>query len=145
MVEAQPIQVEQVLRNLVSNAEKYSEFGQPIDVSVRNADGQIEVEVGDRGIGFSAADESNAFTPFFRSKEAEAAAAGVGIGLVVCKRIVESLGGSMRIGRREGGGALVCFSLPSINLDHEDDRPPGTTRKSSPRKRARRSAHPGSA
>ena len=84
-------------------------------------EGQVEVDVGDRGIGFSAADESNAFTPFYRSKEAEAVAAGVGIGLVVCQRIVESLGGSMRIGRREGGGAIVSFSLPPISLGEEED------------------------
>ena len=141
MVEAQPIQIEQVLRNLVSNAEKYSEFGQPIDVTVRHADSQVEVEVGDRGIGFSAIDESKAFTPFYRSKEAEAVAAGVGIGLIVCKRIVESLGGVMRISHREGGGALACFSLPSINLVEEDGLPERTRRRSSvamrPNKRAR--------
>ena len=121
VVEATTIQIEQVLRNLISNAEKYSESDRPIDVSVRAVDGDVQVEVGDRGIGFSAVDESNAFTPFYRSTEAEAVAAGVGIGLVVCKRIVESLGGSMRIGRREGGGAIVRFSLPSISLGNEDD------------------------
>lgn len=128
VVEATTIQIEQVLRNLISNAEKYSESDRPIDVSVRAVDGDVEVEVGDRGIGFSAVDESNAFTPFCRSTEAEAVAAGVGIGLVVCKRIVESLGGSMRIGRREGGGAIVCFSLPSISLGNEDDIKANVTR-----------------
>ena len=128
MVEATTIQIEQVLRNLISNAEKYSESDRPIDVSVHAVDGDVQVEVGDHGIGFSAVDESNAFTPFYRSPEAEVVAAGVGIGLVVCKRIVESLGGSMRIGRREGGGAIVCFSLPSIGLGDEDDIKANITR-----------------
>jgi signal transduction histidine kinase len=123
VVEAQPIQIEQVLRNLISNAEKYSDADEPIEVSVRHVDDTVHVEVGDRGIGFSTSDESKVFTPFYRSKEAEAVAAGVGIGLVVCKRIVESLGGSMRIGGREGGGAVVRFSLPSVKPEDEQELP----------------------
>ena len=65
------------------------------------------IEVRDRGPGFTAAALENALVPFYSTKET-----GTGLGLTLCREIVEAHGGRLRIANREGGGALVALWLP---------------------------------
>jgi len=65
----------------------------------------------DRGIGLPPG-EVDIFAPFYRAEEARTRAAGVGIGLSVCRRLAEVLGGRMWAVAREGGGSEFGFSLP---------------------------------
>jgi PAS domain S-box-containing protein len=111
-VVAAPDYVEQVLRNLLSNAEKYSPAGAPIDIEIDQAGNELRVAVHDRGIGVPEGEIDRIFTPFYRSPRAADRAHGVGIGLAVCKRLIEAQGGRVWAERRDGGGSTFAFSLP---------------------------------
>ena len=65
------------------------------------------IEVRDRGPGFTGAALENALVPFYSTKET-----GTGLGLTLCREIVEAHGGRLRIANREGGGAVVSLWLP---------------------------------
>jgi signal transduction histidine kinase len=106
-----PTYVELVLDNLLTNAAKYSPPEAPIEVLV-GQDG--EVGVLDRGIGFKAEDADKLFTPFFRSKEARNWASGVGVGLAVCKRVIDAQGGRIWAKPRDGGGSEFGFWLQPL-------------------------------
>lgn len=100
-----------VIQNLLANANKYSPPETEIDVSVvANDNGDPELHVIDRGIGLNKEDMASIFTPFYRSKKARAQASGMGLGLAVCKRAMEALGGYIRVQSRvEGSDFYVCL------------------------------------
>ena len=70
----------------------------------------VAVEFADRGPGFSATDEKRIFDKFYRGRPA--GVHGVGLGLAICRAIVETHGGTMEAENRPGGGALFRFTLP---------------------------------
>ena len=103
-----------VLDNLLTNASKYSPADEPIEVRIEQAeDGWVEAGVMDRGIGFGEGDTEVMFTPFYRSAAARQRAAGMGLGLAVCRRAMEAQGGTIFARRREGGGSEFVLRLPS--------------------------------
>jgi two-component system sensor histidine kinase KdpD len=114
LVDAAPVYADQILRNLLSNAEKYSPPDAPINVSVVADDEETLVCVSDHGAGVPSDEMGHLFTPFYRSASTEHAAPGAGIGLAVCKRLVEAQGGRICAEPREGGGMTFCFSLRAI-------------------------------
>jgi signal transduction histidine kinase len=83
-----------------------------IEVKVSADDHEARVTVLDRGIGIGDADTSQLFTAFYRTDAAKLRANGLGIGLAVCQRIVDSLGGRVWARPREGGGTEAGFALP---------------------------------
>ena len=111
--------VEQVVRNLLTNASKYSDEGRPVVVTAREEDEEVVVRVLDEGIGIAGADAARAFELFFRSKSATRMASGAGIGLFVCRQLVEAMGGRIWATPRDTAGTEVGFSLPMHR--HEDD------------------------
>lgn len=112
-IEASPTYFDQVLGNLLSNAEKYSPPGAPIEVTARAGEGEVQVRVLDRGAGISDEEIENIFRPFYRSARTAASAQGAGLGLAVCKRLIEAQGGRIWARRREGGGTEFGFALPT--------------------------------
>jgi signal transduction histidine kinase len=110
--DAEPALIVLVLENLLSNADKYSPADAEIEVSLyANECGQPEVCVRDHGIGLDEEALQNLFTPFFRAQAAKRKAGGMGLGLAVCRRVVQAHGGEIRAGNHPGGGAEFCFSL----------------------------------
>jgi two-component system sensor histidine kinase KdpD len=109
LLSGDPLLLEQVVLNLLENAGKYSPAGSPIDVVVREGAGFIELEVADRGPGFDAKDAERLFEKFYRGTRT---VAGAGLGLAVCRGIVEAHGGVITAQLREGGGARFVVSLP---------------------------------
>jgi two-component system sensor histidine kinase KdpD len=110
-----------VLINLLENATKYSPPGSEIVVSARVAaegaagtapGSAIEVEVADRGAGVAAADAERIFDKFYRVREGEGG--GVGLGLAICRGIVNAHGGRIWVEEREGGGARFRFRIPLL-------------------------------
>ena len=101
-----------LLENFLSNADKYSPPDAPIEVEVSGTGDQACVVVLDRGIGISEADAERVFTPFYRAEAAKAQANGLGIGLAVCKRLVDVQGGTIWARPRAGGGSEFGFALP---------------------------------
>jgi two-component system sensor histidine kinase KdpD len=102
--------IEQVLINLLENATKYTPAGTPIDVRAFREDDNVVVEVGDRGPGVAPEYRERVFDKFYRVREREGG--GVGLGLTICRGIVEAHGGRIWVTTREGGGAAFRFTLP---------------------------------
>jgi two-component system sensor histidine kinase KdpD len=106
----------QVLVNLLDNAVKYSPPDSPIGVSARIDDSELQIQVADRGIGIPPADLERAFDKFYRVQR-PGAVSGSGLGLSICKGIIEAHGGHIRAESREGGGALVTLTLPLTMME----------------------------
>jgi two-component system sensor histidine kinase KdpD len=104
------ILIEQVLINLLENATKYSPAGSPVEVSARAREGEVEVEVADRGPGIAREDAERIFDKFYRVREGEGG--GVGLGLTICRGIISAHGGRIWVEERSGGGAVFRFTLP---------------------------------
>lgn len=110
-VSADARMLEQVLLNLIENAVKYSPAGTLILISaVRDGDA-ISVEVADQGPGLPPGTEERVFEKFYQVQP-EHAAAGAGLGLAICRIIVEAHGGTIRAASRPDGGASFVFDLP---------------------------------
>jgi signal transduction histidine kinase len=112
---ADPVLLRQVLDNLVGNAVKYVAPGSVPDVTVTGralpAD-RVELTVADRGIGIPAGQHEAVFGEFHRA-HAGAGYAGTGIGLALCRRIVERHGGTITAQPNPGGGTCVSVVLPA--------------------------------
>jgi two-component system sensor histidine kinase KdpD len=105
------VEMAQVLLNLVGNAIKYSDDGTAIAVSVDVRDDELEITVRDEGMGIPAAELPFVFDPFVRGRE-QAPATGSGIGLAICKGLVEAHGGRIRVASEPGVGTTISFTLP---------------------------------
>ena len=112
IVEGDRTYLEMLLENLLSNADKYSPADTEVEVELRTKDAEAHVVVLDRGIGLDEDEAGRIFAPFYRAEAARTRAGGVGIGLAVCKRVVDSLGGRIWAHPRPGGGTEVGFALP---------------------------------
>ncbi len=112
LAEAQPTYLELVLNNLLTNADKYSPRDEPIEIDVTRGHDAIEVRVLDRGVGVLPAELTELFSPFYRSNRTRELAGGMGIGLAVCKRIIEAQGSRIWAAPRPDGGTEFGFSLP---------------------------------
>jgi two-component system OmpR family sensor kinase len=102
------------LDNLLDNARKYSEEGEPVVLSARARGDALTVEVRDRGIGIGADDLPRLFTPFFRTDRSRArGTGGIGLGLVLARRIIEAHGGKIEIESEAGKGTTVRLTVPA--------------------------------
>ncbi len=102
--------LEQVVINLVENAVKYAPPGSSIDLSASASDREVIVAVADQGPGIPVGEESRIFEKFYRTQHARER--GVGLGLTICRGIVEAHGGRIWAENRSRGGALFRFSIP---------------------------------
>ncbi|HVO70765.1 MAG TPA: sensor histidine kinase KdpD [Aggregatilineaceae bacterium] len=115
--------IEQVLVNLLENAVKYAPSGSPIELSARKSDGEIIVEVSDHGPGLEPGSEERVFDKFYRAQPPNTR--GVGLGLTICRGIVEAHNGRIWAENRPEGGAVFRFTLPldgeppEVNTDDE--------------------------
>ena len=101
-------QLEQALINLLKNARESGSAAADIELGVQATQDGFAIEVRDRGPGFSPGALENALVPFYSTKDA-----GTGLGLTLCREIVEAHGGRLRIANRDPGGAIVTIWLPS--------------------------------
>ena len=108
---ADPTYVEQVMRNLLSNAAKYSGPGSTVRAAASAAGSEVIVRIADDGPGFPLDEEDRLFELFFRSAGTARAAAGAGIGLFVCARLIRAMGGRIWAANRPEGGAEFGFAL----------------------------------
>ena len=113
MVSAEEEYLGQVLRNLLSNAAKYSGPGSTIDVEILDGEDEVSVFIRDNGPGISDAEADKLFTLYYRAATQAATAPGAGIGLFICKELVTLMGGRIWARPRPDGGAEFGFSLPA--------------------------------
>ena len=118
LLDAVPTCLEQVLRNLLENAVKFSPRGRKIEIKARvepERPDELTFSVLDRGSGIPPQDMDRVFEPFYRTQEAvKSQSQGAGLGLAVCRRLIEVQGGSIWAEPRPGGGTAFRFTLPAL-------------------------------
>jgi PAS domain S-box-containing protein len=110
---ADPLRVGRILYNLLDNAAKYSPPGRQIKVSVEAEPKRLVIGVSDKGRGLSPSEQARIFSPFGRLENSRPdRARGAGLGLMVCRRLVEAHGGEIWVESRPGKGSTFFFTLP---------------------------------
>ncbi|WP_164015934.1 hybrid sensor histidine kinase/response regulator [Pyxidicoccus trucidator] len=116
--------LEQVLVNLLENAHKYSDAGEPITVRVERLAGDARIHVQDRGIGIPGADQAQVFQRFYRARNvSHRNFGGLGLGLFISHSIAKLHRGSLSLSSSEGHGSTFTVSLPRMSA-HEVKRLP---------------------
>ncbi len=114
VVEIDPDRVIQVLRNLLSNAIKFSRQNGTVEIAAYLKGSYIQFSVKDHGIGISEQNQQQLFAPFFQAdKSLNRKYGGVGLGLAICKGIVEAQNGKIWVKSKLGKGATFYFTVPS--------------------------------
>jgi two-component system, OmpR family, sensor histidine kinase KdpD len=111
-VSADPIRIEKVLSNLLENAAKYSAAGQPIYISAEVHGQCAFCSIADRGIGIDPAEQPLVFDKLYRSRNRTAHIPGTGMGLAICRAIIEAHNGTISVTSQPGQGSVFTFSLP---------------------------------
>lgn len=112
-IEADRALLRRVVDNLLDNAAKYAPGDLPIEIVAAPVGDGVRVEVRDRGPGVDPEDLPRLFEPFFRAERSRnREGGGVGLGLSLCRRIVEAHGGRIFAEARDGGGTTFAFELP---------------------------------
>ena len=113
LVPADQLRVERILYNLLGNAVKYSPQGGDIRVFAKPENERLVIGVSDQGIGISPQDQAKLFEPFQRLEDSRLhVVKGIGLGLLVCRRLVEAHGGQIWVESEPGLGTTFLFTLP---------------------------------
>ncbi len=117
--------LQQVIVNLLDNADKYSPAGLPIDISAESTPLGLSIAVADHGPGIPNELQRQIFDKFFQI-HVESAQSGVGLGLSICRAIVEAHGGEILVTNRSEGGSVFQVHLPLLerppSVDMEEQR-----------------------
>ena len=119
-IEADRVRIERILVNLLENAVKYSPPSSEITISCRLENDCVITEITDQGEGISVEDQGNLFEPFHRIGPLARRTAGIGLGLVVCKRLVEAHGGWIGVDSKPGQGSVFYFAIPIHQANAEE-------------------------
>jgi len=114
MIYVDTVMIEQVLINLLENVLRYTPEKSPVEIMAEASNFAVKISVADQGPGIPAGLENQLFEKFYRVRN-EAAQSGVGLGLAICRAIIEAHGGSIQAQNRPTGGAVFSFMIP---LDH---------------------------
>lgn len=112
VLEYDAVLIERVLVNLLENAGKYTPAGSRIELAARHDGDKVRITVTDDGPGLPASMEHRAFDKFTRGAP-ESTTPGVGLGLAICRAIIENHGGTIEAGNVRPHGARFCFTLPA--------------------------------
>ena len=116
-VDADYSQLDQVITNLLENAARYAPPGSVVRVAARQLQSDVEVCVSDQGPGLDSATTEELFKPF----RSGPGSPGTGVGLAICKAIVEAHGGHISGANRPSGGAVFTFTMPLTPPLEDDD------------------------
>lgn len=119
-VTADPVLVERVLANLLTNALRYSPPDHPPMISVSDHAGHVETRVIDHGPGIPTTDWDSVFLPFQRLGDRDNEA-GVGLGLALSRGLAEAMGGTLTPDITPGGGLTMILRLPGLDTDTDRD------------------------
>lgn len=119
LVSADPLRLGQVLTNLLTNAIKYAPGESEITVRVTAGTGEASVAVVDRGVGIPPESLPYVFDRFYRVTDTAGSAQGLGLGLYICRRIMEAHGGRIEADSRPGQGSTFTITLPRLSHPHD--------------------------
>lgn len=111
-INADPSRLAQVLENLVNNAVKYAP-GSPVTIRAAEQDNGVNIEVSDKGAGIPEKYQSKIFDRFFRIPDSKSTAHGTGLGLFICKQIVQAHSGTINLKSKVGEGSTFHIFLPA--------------------------------
>ncbi len=112
-VDADPLRLERILYNLLENAVKYSAPESQISVFAKRKKEYLAIGISNLGNGISLPDQAKLFEPFQRLEDSRPSGAkGSGLGLLVCRRLVEAHGGKIWVQSKQGSGSTFFFTLP---------------------------------
>jgi two-component system sensor histidine kinase KdpD len=111
LVYVDAVMIEQVLINLLENAIRYTPAGSPLEIFAETTQAGMEISVVDHGSGIPKGSENKLFEKFYRVQR-EAAQSGVGLGLTICRAIIEAHGGSIQAQNGATGGAVFLIIIP---------------------------------
>ena len=116
IVNGEPLQLRQALRNLIGNAIKYTPEGGTVTLSSQNKAGWVSVHIQDTGYGIPATNLPNLFKRFYRVRNnGHDDVEGNGLGLAIVKSIAESMGGSVAVESEPGKGSCFTLNLPLLD------------------------------
>jgi two-component system sensor histidine kinase KdpD len=115
MVFVDDVLLGQVLWNLLENAAKYTPPGSPLELAAFENEGAVIIEVRDRGPGIPPGEEERIFEKFYRASSVNVSenVRGAGLGLPICRAIVQAHRGAIQALARPGGGTVFRICLPS--------------------------------
>lgn len=117
-VELDYMMIDQVLTNLLENALRYTPAGSPIEIAAAYSATELIISVADHGPGIPRSDLERIFDKFYRAMGRARATGGTGIGLAVCRGLIEAHGGRIWAENRPGGGAIFRFTLPWRRMEN---------------------------
>ena len=115
MLYADSVLIEQVLANLLENALRYTPAGSALAINVETGNAGTAISVADQGPGIPKGLEDKLFEKFYQTRR-ESAQSGVGLGLAICRAIVEVHGGHIYAQNRPEGGAMFTFTIPAHSV-----------------------------
>jgi signal transduction histidine kinase len=122
LAEADPGRVDQVVRNLLHNAVKYSPAGTPITISAEQSDGRIVIRTIDEGAGLDSDEAGRIFERFYRSPRLAGKAPGSGLGLWIARSLIGACGGTVEaFSAGPGRGTTVSIKLPINSPPRRDE------------------------
>ncbi|HDO19447.1 MAG TPA: PAS domain S-box protein [Thermoplasmatales archaeon] len=121
LVKADQLRIREVLTNLISNSAKFTPPGGKLTFSAEPAEGYVLVKVSDTGIGLDGEQKNKIFTEFYKTDKSRQSVESSGLGLTICKRIVEKHGGKIWAESDGlGKGTTICFTLPAGKADGDE-------------------------
>ena len=107
------VHIKEVLVHLIENAAKYSPAEAPIRITAEAKNRMLTINIADRGPGIDDFEQSLVFEKFYRGRNQRVQVHGTGMGLAICKAIVEAHGGQLGVTSQLGHGSVFYFSLPA--------------------------------
>jgi PAS domain S-box-containing protein len=104
--------IKRVFHNLISNAVKFTPKGGMIILTSKKSESELSISIADTGIGISKSDQKNLFKKYFQGERSRRRIDGSGLGLYLCKTIVERHGGTISVQSEEGAGSIFTITLP---------------------------------
>lgn len=115
-----PDRLREVVTNLFDNAVKYTQQGK-VSLSITGDQANIQVQVNDTGPGIPAEDLPHLFQKFYRVDNSETRAiGGTGLGLFICRKIIELYGGTIQVASIVGKGSAFTITLPRLSAAHAE-------------------------
>jgi len=111
-IQADAARLDQVFRNLISNAIKFSPADSSIEIEISQVAGAIVTSIRDQGPGIPESETDAVFDKFVQSSTTKTAAGGTGLGLAICREIVLAHGGHIQVFNRDGGGCEFKVAFP---------------------------------